>query len=314
MSLVRLSSNCFDAVQAALRSLRVGDAQSASQTLRSIRQDAFMLKLKSTRLRNFLEFEERRCQTRVEGLVRQVNSLHSEETMLNNRKKDLAIKKAAQKTAKQEHAKNKQSARRRADEARAKQREAEQKLDEVKSMWCVPVVGQVLVVRELLEDNSTRAKAAYSDVTRHEIDAKRADSEIRRAESKIREVNEKLDDIASRVRHLKVEQDRSHKELGETRSTTAFVMQAVAFWEELIELTNSATLSTTHLQRIVDKAATRNTVRILGSRGTRTIVRSFRDCWMEVAETVYSGHGFVSFTLNNASLHKGFSQRHSLLP
>ena len=49
-----------------------------------------------------------------------------------------------------------------------------------------------------------------------------------------------------------------------------------------------ATVKTGHIERIVGRAAKENTVRILRSNGTRTLMRSFKECWMEVAEMIAS--------------------------
>ena len=61
-------------------------------------------------------------------------------------------------------------------------------------------------------------------------------------------------------------------------------MQATTFWEEVIMLANAATVKTEQVEKIVDQAAKKNSVKILSSRGTETKMRSFKESWMEVAE------------------------------
>ena len=49
-------------------------------------------------------------------------------------------------------------------------------------------------------------------------------------------------------------------------------------------LANAATVKTEQVEKIVDRAAKKNCVKILSSRGTETKMRSFKESWMEVAE------------------------------
>ena len=49
-------------------------------------------------------------------------------------------------------------------------------------------------------------------------------------------------------------------------------------------LANATTVKTEQVQKIVDRAAKKNSVKILSSRGTDTKMKSFKESWMEVAE------------------------------
>ena len=60
-------------------------------------------------------------------------------------------------------------------------------------------------------------------------------------------------------------------------------------------VTKTATVNTEQIQRIVNQAAKRNTVRILRSNGTQTLMTSFKDCWMEVAGMIGSDRNNVIF-------------------
>ena len=61
-------------------------------------------------------------------------------------------------------------------------------------------------------------------------------------------------------------------------------MQATTFWEEVIMLANATRVKTEQVQKIVDRAAKKNSVKILSSRSTDTKMKSFKESWMEVAE------------------------------
>ena len=81
----------------------------------------------------------------------------------------------------------------------------------------------------------------------------------------------------------------------------SFVMQATTFWEEVIMLANAATVKTELVEKIVDRAAKKNSVKILSSRGTETKMRSFKESWMEVAEMFASEENKL---LLNGELHR----------
>ena len=49
-------------------------------------------------------------------------------------------------------------------------------------------------------------------------------------------------------------------------------------------LANAATVKTEHVEKIVDLAAKKNSVKIVSSRGTDTKMKSFKESWMEVEE------------------------------
>ena len=73
-------------------------------------------------------------------------------------------------------------------------------------------------------------------------------------------------------------------------------MQAVGFWDEVVMVTETATVKTENLQRIVNLAGKKtDPVKILKSSGTRTMMASFKDRWMEVAEMISSDRNNVIF-------------------
>ena len=78
-------------------------------------------------------------------------------------------------------------------------------------------------------------------------------------------------------------------------------MQTTTFWEEVIMLANAATVKTEQVEKIVDRAAKKNSVKILSSRGTETKMRSFKESWMEVAEMFASEENKL---LLNGELHR----------
>lgn len=102
------------------------------------------------------------------------------------------------------------------------------------------------------------------------------------------QVEKEQNKILSQVEDLKRQRDACHEKLGDIKTLTSFVMQAVRFWEEVGMLTNAATIKTEQLQILMDLAAEENTERILNSKGLQTKITSFKERWMEVAEMITS--------------------------
>ena len=95
---------------------------------------------------------------------------------------------------------------------------------------------------------------------------------------------------------LRKQRQACHKECGDVKILTSLVMQAVAFWDEVVVVTNTATVETERLQRIVNLADRQtDPVRILRSPGTKTKMQSFKACWMEVAKMIHSDGNNVIF-------------------
>ena len=108
-------------------------------------------------------------------------------------------------------------------------------------------------------------------------------------------------DISKKVADLNRRRESCHEELGKIKTLISFVMQATTFWEEVIMLANAATVKTEQVEKIVDRAAKKNSVKILSSRGTETKMRSFKESWMEVAEMFASEENQL---LLNGELHR----------
>lgn len=102
------------------------------------------------------------------------------------------------------------------------------------------------------------------------------------------QVEEEEKEISSEIENLKSQRDECHEMLGDIKILTSFIIQAVAFWEEVTMLTEQATLTTEELQKIVDMAYKQNSVKNLRSRGTQILMRSFKECWEEVEKMITS--------------------------
>ena len=102
-----------------------------------------------------------------------------------------------------------------------------------------------------------------------------------------------LERISGKVENLKRQEEGCHKELGDVKSMMVFIMEAVYFWDLVVTVTKEATVKTKRIQRVLDLAAKKNPLKILRSSGTQTMVKSFKDGWMEVAEMITSDRNKV---------------------
>ena len=90
------------------------------------------------------------------------------------------------------------------------------------------------------------------------------------------QVEKEQNKILRKVEDLKRQRDACHEKLGDIKTLTSFVMQAVRFWEEVGMLTNAATIKTEQLQILMDLATEENTdrERFLSSKGLQTKITS----------------------------------------
>jgi len=227
-----------------------------------------------------------------------MNELYVEETQLAKRKQELENRKTSLTGEKERCHRSKKEVSRRYRVAEKEKREAEEKYDELKRWFWVPIYGTFLAVRELIEENEKKASDAYGEMKRFEREMERVESEISWANSEVFKAEKDLERISGKVENLKRQREECHEKLGDVKSLMSFIMQAVGFWDEVITVTKEATVKTEHIQRIVDLAAKKNALKILRSSGTQTMMKSFKDGWMEVAEMITSDR-------NNVILEKG---------
>lgn len=189
MALVTMSSRCFNTIQTFFEAVKTGDTSSSKVMLKSIKQDGLLLQREALALCDRLKQAEEEHQKQDEDLTRQINDLYQEQIQQEKRKQELETKKSSLTNEKERCSQRRQVASRRKQQAEQEKREAEERYDELEKYWWIPIVGQILAVRELIENNEKKAKEASRDVDRYESDIKRAESEISRANSGILEVS-----------------------------------------------------------------------------------------------------------------------------
>ncbi|KAL9989189.1 hypothetical protein ACROYT_G003712 [Oculina patagonica] len=282
-----------------------GKTSSSEVMLKSIKQDGLLLQREASALCDRLKEAEEEHQKQAEDLTQQINDLYQVQIEHEKSKQELETKVSSLTNEKERCRQRRQDASRRKREAEREKREAEEKYEELEKYFWVPFYGQFLAIREIIENNGSKARDASREMACFESDIRKAESDIAWANSGICEAEKNINEILEKVENLKRQRDACHNELGDVKSMVSFIMQAVTFWNEVVELTKAATVKTDHIQRIVGLAAKKNTVRILKSNGTQTLMRSFKERWMEVAEMIASDDNNLVLTGTGPIPHLG---------
>ncbi len=189
MALVRASTNCFTAVNAALDAVERNDANTVAIILQSVQSDAKIVQREARILHKLLLNAEKENEAQVENLTKEINDQYQKEQKLKQEENNLGVKISGLKANREQRQNSRNDAQRRYEVARAEQREAEEKREEFESLWWVPVYGLALGVRELIEDNKNRARQAERDKNHHGREVDNADREISSTNTKINQVS-----------------------------------------------------------------------------------------------------------------------------
>ena len=189
MALVRASKKCFTALNAALEAVEWNDANGAVIVLQSVRSDAKIVQKEARIFQKQLINVEQENETKVEKLTREINQLYENEQQLKQEENNLEVKVSGLRATRKQHEENRNVAERRREIARAEQRKAEQKREEFRSYCWVPIYGQVLAVRELIENNKERARQAERDKDYYDREVKNATRQINSTNIKINQVS-----------------------------------------------------------------------------------------------------------------------------
>ena len=189
MALVCTSRNCFTAFNAALEAIKRNDTNEGLVILQSVHSEAKILQTEARILYNLLLNVGRENEAQVENLTKEINNLYEKEQQLKQKENNLRIKITGLEATREEHAKIRNAAQRRYEAARAEQQEAERRFEEFKILWWVPIVGQVLLIRELIENNRGRAQQAERNIRHHSREMENADREINSTNADINQVS-----------------------------------------------------------------------------------------------------------------------------
>ena len=180
----------------------------------------------------------------------------------------------------------KEKAQRKQEEAEHERSEAEDRLDEVKTWWWVPIYGQILVVRELIEDNSSVIRDQERKID--ECQNKKSDlqGKIGHIENDIANITQEVRNISFDIDKLKDESERRIKNLQEMKEATATLKRSVHGWNEFVSATEHGINRAGALHKSFRKASLRDDPKkALSSRGMKTTMKGFEEAY-KTAEAI----------------------------
>ena len=169
--------------------VKTGDSSRSEVMLQSIKQDGLLMQRGASALCDRLKQAEGERQQQAEDLTRQINDLYQVQIQHEKQKRELETRISSLTNEKERYRQSRQDASRRKQEAEKEKREAEDKCEEYEKNWWIPIIGQILLIRELIENNRSKAITASREMARFESDISRAESEIAWANSGICKVS-----------------------------------------------------------------------------------------------------------------------------
>ena len=101
-------------------------------------------------------------------------------------------------------------------------------------------------------------------------------------------MDDEINSCRIRTQSLKEKRNVLHEKLGSIKSMTTFLMEATTFWEIVGCLSDNASLKSDQLEKIMSIASKKNTLKILTSGGTKTLMGSFKERWLEIEDMMRS--------------------------
>lgn len=271
---------CFEMVEETTQLVQQGRVKEASKKLTRVGQHSKRITTVTEIYIRRLEALEKYGVCQQEKLMRKMATLEEEKNQKNKVIQQKQLEVEAKRVDVRHYEELKQKAEERRREAEHKKREAEDRLNEVKKWWWIPIYGQVLCVRELIENNSSTISNEERKVNECESEQNSLQGKIQSAESEISSLTNVVSNLSSQISNLKDESEKRLKDLEEMKAATATLKKSVFCWNEFTSTMDHGIKRTEAMQRIVKRASDqKDSSRILSSRGTQTTMKSFEEAF-----------------------------------
>lgn len=181
-------SNCFDKVQDACTAIERGEDSKAGAILCSLRADAKSLQSECKKYNRTLQRYGDQKEAEIEEITSKINDLYIHQRNLEREKERLWLEETEYENQRQKEQASLQQAQDRYNQAVCDRIRAQDKYDTFKIFWWVPIVGQILLIRELIEDYSGQARRAANDMSYYRWRIKNAYEEINTLHQKVFQV------------------------------------------------------------------------------------------------------------------------------
>ena len=276
-------SQCLETADEVSKLVSLGKVKEASRKLIEVKQQSKRLSTVTEIYIRRLEALEIYARYQQEKLMKKMEQLQIEEAQKRQDIQKLEKEMASRRSEVEhyEYLKSKAEENRRV--AEEKKRYAEKRRDEVKKWWWVPVYGQILCIREVIEDNASVIRNEERKVNEYEGEKSSLENKIQNTEAQISSKRNEVAKLSSKIRDLNDESERRIKTLQEMMEATAILKKTVYYWNEFMSATDHAATRSNAFQKLVKRASEKkDPSRVLNSGGSQTAMKTFEDAFATV--------------------------------
>jgi hypothetical protein len=276
---------CLEIVEKATKCVQSGKVREAKRKFVEVVQHSNRITTITEVYIRRLEELEKYGEYQQEKLMKKMECLENEKRRKNDqisrRKIEISQKRENIDFCKEQKAKSEE----RKQEAERKKRDAEKRKREVEKWWWVPIYGQVLCIRELIENNSHVINTEARKANECNSEMQSLQGRIQSVESEISNLNREVSSLTSEISNLKDESIRRNDTLSEMKEATAVLKQSVSHWNEFISTIDHGANRSEAMIKLVNRASKcDDPSRILKSRGTQTSMKSFQEAFAKAEE------------------------------
>ncbi|XP_064622823.1 uncharacterized protein LOC135485028 [Lineus longissimus] len=147
----------------------------------------------------------------------------------------------------------------------------------------VPVVGQVAGICNIVSGENQMSRAR-KDMLDARSDKERAQRSLLEARNKKLTEQSKLDTLTDLAKECEILYSELHTEVTFLKDASSFTFKLNGVLQEVLLVTDAALVRTDRLKKMLENFMVKTGV--LESRGTRTLLRTVRERWMEVRDLV----------------------------
>lgn len=277
---------CLETVNQVSRLVETGRVQEASKKLMEVSQLSRRTKMitevyikRLEELEKYAECQQKKLMRKMEEMQenrrKKRQEIHIKEVSLAGKEKEIA-----------EFEELKLNCSLNQKKAEKNKRTAMARQDQVKTWWWVPLYGQGLLIRELIEDNSLKIAVENKHIQKYEADYSNLQNKIQFMKTEIVNLNSDVHCLSSKIDELQDQLIKRNQMLKEMKEATASLKNSVYHWNEFAEVIDFGDTRSGAMQKLITKGSKlHDPARILRSRGTQAAMKSFTEAF-ERAERI----------------------------
>ena len=304
-SIVKKGKDCIAIAKNALNDISSGREEMAIKKLSALQKDGIFLAEAAKELAERLEVVDTHYQGKDDELLRQIGNLHGQESQLKSQQSIEQSQLTAQQNVLYDNQSRLSSAEGNLRDAERKRRKAE---EEEKNIQIGSTVGGALLglftggagfligaaagagIGAMVNACRDEEKDAQAVVNRRRSDLESARSAVNESQRRISNIESQIRSLTQQIEHKKQERQQLHKKLDEIRAMVKFVKKSIEFWLLFKQTSEHGVNRTELLQKIAARAAEKKDHRILKSKSSQGIAKTFIEAWEEI-ETIAEDGG-----------------------